>query len=98
MFYKNSQVLGPTDYDGDLPVGKVVYRSDYLGKLFGYLGTNKCKAVLTGYGIGVEARGSDEDHPYITTEGGIKRSWRYIAIEDTNFPVIGEVNSDVDND
>lgn len=98
MFYKNLKVLGPTDYDGDLPVGKVVYRSDYLGKLFGYLGTNKCKAVLTGFGIDAEARGSDEDHPFITTEGGIKRSWRYIAIEDTDFPVIGEVNSDVDND
>lgn len=98
MFYKNIQVLGPTDYDGDLPVGKVVYRSDYLGKLFGYLGTNKCKAVLTGFGTDAGARGSDKDHPYITTEGGIKRSWRYIAIEDTNFPVIGEVNSDVDND
>ena len=98
MFYKNIKVLGLTDYDGDLPVGKVVYRSDYLGKLLGYLGTNKCQATLTGCGIDAEARGSDEDHPYITTEGGIKRSWRYIAIEDTNFPVIGEVNSDVDND
>jgi hypothetical protein len=98
MFYKNLKVFGPTDYDGDLPVGKVVYRSDYLGKLLGYLGTNKCKAVLTGFGIDAEARGSDEDHPFITTEGGIKRSWRYIAIEGTNFPVIGEVNSDVDND
>jgi hypothetical protein len=98
MFYKNLKVFGPTDYDGDLPVGKVVYRSDYLGKLLGYLGTNKCKAVLTGFGIDAEARGSDEDHPFITTEGGIKRSWRYVAIEDTNLPVIGEVNSDVDND
>lgn len=98
MFYKEIRVFGPTDYDGDLPVGKVVYRSDYLGKLFEYLGTNKCKAVLAGFGIDVEARGSDEDHPYITTEGGIKRSWRYIAIEDTNFPIIGEVNTDVDND
>lgn len=98
MFYKNIKVLGPTDYAEDLPVGKVVYRSDYLGRLLGYLDTNEFKATLTGCGIDAEARGSDEDHPYITTEGGIKRSWRYIAIEETNFPVIGEVNSDVDND
>lgn len=78
-------VYGPTDMEAAraaLSGVTTVTRSDYLDKLQSALADGKQQASLAFIGVNPngEARGFDADHPYVTSEKGIERAWRYIAV------------------